>query len=223
MITHATARAALATDTLMDIAALATDAVPEPKREILPQGWRSAFDPKYSRKYYFDPSGAVQWELPTTRRLDAKLSPVTQPVGPSPSDGRVQERCGQSMQPIGPPPEVAGPRSPILGPRPSSRASEAPVLSARERRRENSGVVQVFTNAHLADADLAAKRIQEIFQRKHRSRVQRLKTAGAQRARGVRNAVRTQMAERQARLAERQARHRLHTLLPRLETRWHSR
>jgi hypothetical protein len=84
--------------------------------------------------------------------------------------------------------------------------ADVPVLPTRatDRRRANSGVTQVFTNAHLADADLAAKRIQEIFQRKHRSRVQRLKTAGAQRAREVRDAVRMQLAERQARLAERQ-------------------
>ena len=84
--------------------------------------------------------------------------------------------------------------------------ADVPVFTTRatERRRANSGVTQVFTNAHLADADLAAKRIQEIFQRKHRSRVQRLKTAGAQRAREVRDAVRMQLAERQARLAERQ-------------------
>lgn len=179
----------------------ATDTPPEPKREVLPEGWKSAFDPGYNRKYYFDPSGAVQWELPTAPVLDEELSPVT--------PRRAQDRCGPSMQPEGPPPEVAGVRSPVLGPLPPSRVADGPVLPARarERRRENSGVAQVFTNAHLADADLAAKRIQEIFQRKHRSRVQRLKTAGAQRARGVRDAVRTQMAERQARLAERQARH----------------
>ena len=179
----------------------ATDTPPEPKREVLPEGWKSAFDPGYNRKYYFDPSGAVQWELPTAPVLDEELSPVT--------PRRAQDRCGPSMQPEGPPPEVAGVRSPVLGPLPPSGAADGPVLPARarERRRENSGVAQVFTNAPLADADLAAKRIQEIFQRKHRSRVQRLKTAGAQRARGVRDAVRTQMAERQARLAERQARH----------------
>jgi hypothetical protein len=187
----------------------ATDAPLEPKREILPEGWKSAFDPGYSRKYYFDPSGAVQWELPSAPVLHEELSPVT--------SRRAQDRCGPSMQPAaGPPSEVAGARSPVLGLLPPSRVADGPVLPARarERRRENSGVAQVFTNAHLADADLAAKRIQEIFQRKHRSRVQRLKTAGAQRARGVRDAVRTQMAERQARLAERQARHGLHTLPP---------
>ena len=182
---------------------MTTDEPLGPKREVLPEGWKSAFDPGYNRKYYFDPSGGVQWELPTAPVLHEELSPVT--------PRRAQECCGPNMQPAaGPPPEVAGARSPVLGPLlPPSRVADGPVLPARarERRRENSGVAQVFTNAHLADADLAAKRIQEIFQRKHRSRVQRLKTAGAQRARGVRDAVRTQMAERQARLAERQARH----------------
>jgi hypothetical protein len=182
-----------------------------PSTETLPEGWKSAFDPGYNRKYYFDRHGTVQWELPTAPVLHEELSPVT--------PGRAQERGPSLQQAAGPPPEVAGARSPVPGPRsraadvpvlptplPRSRLADVPVLPTRatDRRRANSGVTQVFTNAHLADADLAAKRIQEIFQRKHRSRVQRLKTAGAQRAREVRDAVRMQLAERQARLAERQ-------------------
>ena len=181
-----------------------------PPTETLPEGWKSAFDPGYNRKYYFDRHGTVQWELPTAPVLHEELSPVT--------PGRAQER-GPSMQQAAGSTEVAGARSPVSGPQsraadvpvlptplPRSRLADVPVFPTRvtERRRANSGVTQVFTNAHLADADLAAKRIQEIFQRKHRSRVQRLKTAGAQRAREVRDAVRMQLAERQARLAERQ-------------------
>ena len=181
-----------------------------PPTETLPEGWKSAFDPGYKRKYYFDRHGTVQWELPTAPVLHEELSPVT--------PGRARE-CGPSMQQAAGSTEVAGARSPVSGPQsraadvpvlptplPRSRLADVPVFPTRatERRRANSGVTQVFTNAHLADADLAAKRIQEIFQRKHRSRVQRLKTAGAQRAREVRDAVRMQLAERQARLAERQ-------------------
>ncbi len=152
-------------------AALAVDRLPpsEQQEPVLPLGWRSAIDPRHNRRYFYlaDGSGHVQWEVPTTAA----------PAAAEAAAARGDQRRAT--------PQVAGDSATLSLPRTADTAT----LS----RPRKSGVSEVFTEADLTDADLAAQKIQEAFQAQHHSRAQRLKTAGAQRARGVRDAVRTRL------------------------------
>ena len=108
----------------------------------LPPGWRSAIDPKHNREYYFDPSGNVQWTVPSAALAPAAAAavPVAAAETSTPAAAATSAATAAAPSPAAAAPAAGGEESLFKKPKRNKNVRARP--SASDADESGSAVVR---------------------------------------------------------------------------------